>query len=63
MRDVIEVRPKSEFTSFRNHDIGEEGYLIRLVGRRSSGSWDTQAWPDNIKKARQAHRAGTAVKE
>jgi hypothetical protein len=40
----IIVRPKSEFVSFRNHDIGEKGHLQRIAGRRKSGSWDTQAW-------------------
>lgn len=40
----IEVRPKSEFVTFRTHDIGEEGHLERLAGKRESGSWDTQAW-------------------
>ena len=38
------VRPKSEFTSFRNHDVGERGHVERLAGRRSSGSWATHAW-------------------
>src|SRR3989344_3049575 len=40
----IEVRPKSEFTSFRNQDVGMKGGLERLAGRRSSGSWDTVSW-------------------
>lgn len=40
----IEVRPKSEFTSFRNQDVGRKGDLERLAGRRSSGSWDTVSW-------------------
>ena len=40
----VVVRPKSEFTSFRNHDIGKKGHIQRLAGRRKSGSWDTQAW-------------------
>lgn len=40
----IEVRPKSEFTSFRVQDVGEKGGLERLAGRRSSGSWDTVSW-------------------
>lgn len=38
------VRPKSEFTSFRNHDVGKKGHIQRLTGRRKSGSWATQAW-------------------
>lgn len=40
----IVVRPKQEFTSFRIQDIGDKGHIERLAGRRSSGSWDTQAW-------------------
>src|SRR3989344_7225956 len=40
----IEVRPKSEFTSFRVQDVGEKGGLERLAGKRSSGSWDTATW-------------------
>lgn len=40
----ITVRPKEQFTSFRNQDIGEPGGLQRVAGRRKSGSWDTQAW-------------------
>ncbi len=40
----IVVRPKEEFTTFRYHDVGEKGHIIRLAGKRSSGSWDTQAW-------------------
>lgn len=40
----IEVRPKGEFTTFRNQDLGKAGHLERLAGKRSSGSWATQAW-------------------
>lgn len=40
----IVVRPKDEFTTFRYHDVGEKGHLMRLAGKRSSGSWDTQSW-------------------
>lgn len=40
----IVVRPKSEFVTFRNHDVGRKGHVQRLAGKRSSGSWDTQAW-------------------
>ncbi|HOO58889.1 MAG TPA: hypothetical protein PK273_06290, partial [Anaerolineaceae bacterium] len=28
----------------RNHDVGDKGHLIRVAGKRSSGSWDTVAW-------------------
>ncbi len=40
----VVVRPKSQFTSFRMHDVGRKGHIIRLAGRRRNGSWDTQAW-------------------
>ena len=40
----IVVRPKQEFTIFRNHDVGKKGHLQRLAGKRKSGTWATQAW-------------------
>ena len=40
----IVLRPKEEFSTFRYHDVGEKGHILRLAGKRSSGSWDTQAW-------------------
>jgi hypothetical protein len=40
----IVVRPKDEFTTFRYQDVGDKGHILRLAGKRSSGSWDTQAW-------------------
>lgn len=48
----IVVRSKNQFTSFRYHDVGEKGGdLIRLAGKRQSGSWDTQAWLVNKNSA------------
>lgn len=38
------VRPKEQFVTFRNQDVGKPGGLQRLSGKRSSGSWSTQAW-------------------
>ena len=40
----IIVRPKEEFATFRYDDVGEKGHILRLAGKRSSGSWDTQVW-------------------
>lgn len=40
----LDVRPKSQFTSFRTQDVGEKGGLERIAGRRSDGSWDTVTW-------------------
>ena len=51
----IQVRPKSEFVTFRNQDVGARGGIERVAGRRANGSWDTQKWL--IGKA-EAHRAG-----
>ena len=40
----IQVRPKSDFVSFRNQDVGGRGGVERLAGQRANGSWDTQKW-------------------
>lgn len=40
----IEVRPKSEFVTFRTQDVGEAGGIERLAGKRQSGSWSTATW-------------------
>jgi hypothetical protein len=40
----IVVRRKDEFATFRYQDVGEKGHILRLAGKRSTGSWDTQAW-------------------
>jgi hypothetical protein len=40
----IEVRPRSEFTTFRTQDVGDPGHVQRVAGRRSSGSWATVKW-------------------
>lgn len=40
----ITIRRKEQFKSFKTHDVGEKGGIQRVAGRRSSGSWDTQAW-------------------
>ncbi|HEY4516731.1 MAG TPA: hypothetical protein VJG64_02190 [Candidatus Paceibacterota bacterium] len=40
----IEVRPKGDFVTFRNQDVGKKGGLERLAGKRRSGSWDTVSW-------------------
>jgi len=40
----IVVRPKDEFVTFRNQDVGGPGHIERLAGKRQSGSWATQAW-------------------
>jgi len=40
----VEVRPKSEFTTFRTQDVGEQSHLQRVAGQRASGSWSTATW-------------------
>lgn len=40
----IVVRSKDQFSTFRYHDVGDKGHIMRLAGKRASGSWDTQAW-------------------
>jgi hypothetical protein len=40
----IEVRPRSEFKTFRTQDVGHSGGIERVAGKRGSGSWDTQKW-------------------
>lgn len=40
----IIVRPKSEFVTFRTHDVGRAGHTMRIAGKRSSGSWATHSW-------------------
>jgi hypothetical protein len=40
----IEVRPKDEFITFRTDDVGGEGHLQRVAGKRESGSWATTKW-------------------
>ena len=40
----IEVRPKTDFLTFRNQDVGRKGGIERVAGKRSTGSWDTQTW-------------------
>ncbi len=40
----IEVRPKSDFKTFRTQDVGEKGGLERIAGKRATGSWATATW-------------------
>jgi len=40
----VVLRSKDQFDTFRNQDVGDPGGLQRLAGKRSNGSWGTQAW-------------------
>ena len=51
----IQVRPKSEFKTFRNQDVGRKGGLERVAGKRANGSWATQKW---LIGKNHAHRVG-----
>jgi hypothetical protein len=54
----IQVRPRGEFVTFRNHDVGGHGGIERVAAQRTNGSWDTQKWL--IGKS-EAHRLGKAL--
>lgn len=54
----IVVRPKDEFVTFRYHDVGDPGHIQRLAGKRTSGSWDTQAW---LISKQDAHLSGDTL--
>lgn len=51
----VEVRPKSDFVTFRTHDVGDRGHIERVAGKRSSGSWATVKW---LISKKDAHREG-----
>lgn len=40
----IEVREGNGFETFRTQDVGDEGHLQRVAGKRESGSWATVKW-------------------
>jgi hypothetical protein len=40
----VEVREGDDFETFRTQDIGDEGHLQRVAGKRPSGSWTTVKW-------------------
>lgn len=54
----IEVRPRSDFVAFRNHDVGRRGGIERVAGRRASGAWATQKW---LIGKHEAHRTGRTL--
>jgi hypothetical protein len=54
----IEVRPRSEFTTFRTQDVGERGGIERVAGRRATGSWSTLKW---LISKELAHREGSRL--
>lgn len=40
----IEVQPKEAFVEFKSQDIGRDGGIERIAGKRAGGSWSTQEW-------------------
>ena len=40
----VDVLPDSGFVTFRTQDVGKEGHIQRVAGKRSSGSWETVKW-------------------
>jgi hypothetical protein len=40
----VEVLPKSGFVTFRTQDVGKQGHIQRVAGKRSNGSWETVKW-------------------
>lgn len=55
----IEVQPKEAFVEFKSQDIGRDGGIERIAGKRAGGSWSTQEW---VIAKNQAHvERGTLV--
>ena len=40
----IEVQPREAFVAFKIQNIGGEGGIERIAGKRAGGSWSTQEW-------------------
>jgi hypothetical protein len=40
----IEVQPKEAFVAFKTQEIGSEGGIERVAGKRAGGAWSTQEW-------------------
>jgi hypothetical protein len=40
----IEVQPKEAFVEFKTQNIGSEGGIERVAGKRAGGAWSTQEW-------------------
>lgn len=54
----IEVQPKADFVAFRTQDVGSEGGIERVAGKRAGGAWSTQKW---LIARDQAHIEGDAL--
>ena len=40
----IEVQPREAFMEFKTQEIGRDGAIERVAGKRAGGSWSTQEW-------------------
>ena len=40
----IELRDGNDFETFRTQDVGDEGHLQRVAGKRAGGGWSTVKW-------------------
>jgi hypothetical protein len=40
----IEVQPREAFMEFKTQEIGRDGGIERVAGKRAGGSWSTQEW-------------------
>lgn len=40
----IEIQPKEAFVEFKTQDIGRDGGIERIAGKRAGGAWSTQEW-------------------
>ena len=40
----VEVRPGQDFVTYRTQDVGDQGHIQRVAGKRESGSWATVKW-------------------
>jgi len=51
----VEVVPKGDFVTYRTQDVGRQGHIQRVAGKRPSGSWTTVKW---LIGKNDAHRQG-----
>lgn len=40
----IILNDKNDFVTFRYHDVGDPGKILRLAGKKENGAWADHAW-------------------
>jgi hypothetical protein len=40
----VEVQPREAFMAFKTQEIGRDGGIERVAGKRAGGAWSTQEW-------------------